>query len=134
MNATRPASCAVCAFVRQGEEARHHCHRRAPSPSTEEFAVVYWPRVRPTSRCGQGAVRVEGGLGILECGRCLHWVQPGGQPIAPDQRWGRSVEWWSETGLCTHGAPTPTSDEPYLDTEWKVTHIREGCGDGEPSG
>src|SRR6059058_3446180 len=98
-----PASCAVCVFF-LGE--RGHCRRHSPSPGHEEFELVFWPKVRAADRCGQGASisNIEA-PGVTLCQACVHWHQPGSEPVNPDYRKGLSVEWWAESGYCTRSAP-----------------------------
>ena len=124
-----PTSCAACVFH---PAPGGHCFRRAPAPGLDEFQLVFWPKVHPDDRCGDGAAVTDGdGPGLVACQTCAYWHQPGGQPVKPDYRNGLSVEWWAESGFCTKSAPVPSSKEDHRRTHWKVTHAAYRCGDGE---
>lgn len=122
-----PQNCAACVFYPPGQT----CRRHAPSPGTEEFDLVYWPRVSPTSRCGSGAAATDGeGPGIVLCQACVHWYQPPGG-IKPYTRQGKSVGWWTEAGWCQRFAPSPSSENDRK-VYWKATNgLADGCGDGQ---
>lgn len=132
-DAPLPSSCAACVFWLRGtaEKEGAKCHRHAPSPGQDEFEPVFWPTVRADDRCGQGAASADAqGPGVALCKDCMHWHQPGDQPVRPDYRRGLPAKWWAETGYCTRTAPTPSTDEDRR-TFWRVTHAGQGCGDGE---
>jgi hypothetical protein len=105
------------------------CRRHAPGIGFEELELTYWPLVKATDRCGAGQV-VDDGTETTSCARCLHWFQPGGQPISPKYRQGKSVEWWEQSGYCTRFAPGPSNDHSRQ-AYWRVTHSADRCGDGE---
>ncbi len=122
-----PQNCAACVY----RPPDGTCRRHAPSPGTEAFELVYWPKVKPTDRCGSGAAAGEGdGPGVIACQSCVHWYQPGGVGIKPDYRQGRPAEWWASSGYCTRFAPSPSSENDRK-TMWRVTSAVEGCGDGQ---
>ena len=125
-----PQNCAACVYYPTGKT----CQRHAPSPGTEAFELVYWPRVKPADRCGSGAAVGNGdepdAPGVVACQACIHWYQPGGAGIKPDYRQGRPVEWWASSGYCTRFAPSPSSENDRK-TMWRVTSAIEGCGDGQ---
>lgn len=122
-----PQNCAACVYYPPGGT----CRRHAPSPGTEAFELVYWPKVKPIDRCGSGAAAGDGdGPGVVRCETCIHWFQPGGVGIKPDYRQGRSVEWWASSGYCTRFAPSPSSENDRK-TMWRVTSAIDGCGDGQ---
>lgn len=121
-----PSSCAACAFF-----TASLCRRHAPSTTEEELQFVEWPKVAPAARCGSGALQEEGKPPlIVRCEVCIHWFQPGGQPIKPEYLRSHSREWWEHSGFCTRFAPSPSS-EPDRKVFWKVTHAEDSCGDAE---
>jgi hypothetical protein len=123
-----PARCAACVYR---SAASSFCQRHAPQPAEDEFELAHWPRVRPTDRCGAGASVTDGsGPSIVRCETCIHWLQPGDEPIRPDYRKGLPAEWWEKSGICTRFAPGPSSDEERR-VFWRVTHATAGCGDGQ---
>lgn len=124
---TLPATCADCVYhVTVGRL----CRRHAPGPTTETCEITRWPVVRPTSRCGAGAAVGDGdGPGPVQCGWCVHWLQPDGQGVIPDYPQGFPRAWWEQSGYCTRHAPSPSAEEDRL-TEWRVVHVHDACGDG----
>lgn len=130
-DAPLPTSCELCVFFGSADAI---CRRHAPAPGHEEFELVFWPRVGRQDRCGQGAALTNGeGPSVTMCQDCIHWLQPGGEPIRPDYRKGLPAEWWAESGYCTRTAPVPSSDEGRRGF-WKTTHAEQGCGEGEGEG
>jgi len=122
-----PQNCAGCVYYPPSGT----CQRHAPSPGTEAFELVYWPKVKPIDRCGSGAAAGDGdGPGVVRCETCIHWFQPGGVGLKPDYRQGRTVEWWASSGYCTRFAPSPSSENDRK-TLWRVTSADQGCGDGQ---
>lgn len=119
-------SCRDCAFY---QPSVSRCRRHAPGLGFEELELTYWPLVKPTDRCSDSA-EITDGTDTVSCGRCIHWLQPGGVGIQPDYRQGFSVEWWERAGYCTRYAPTPSNDEQRR-AWWRVTHTSDRCGDGE---
>ena len=124
-----PTSCGGCVFWLHGE-VRSHCLRHAPGAGELEQELVHWPPVREDDCCGAGDAGDEPKPPqVVACGSCLHWRQPGGEPVQPTVRQGRSVEWWRETGYCVRFAPSPSTEERRR-THWRVTNAAQGCGDG----
>ena len=128
---TLPATCAVCKLHSAEGPDGSQCCAHAPSPTDTEFVLVSWPRIKITDRCGSGISIGEDEGGIVPCGRCMHWWQPGEKPLEPAYRQGKGREWWSGTGLCTRYAPSPAHGTSSKGTFWTVTHETQGCGDGE---
>ena len=123
-----PASCAECAFF---DTTFTLCRRHGPNPGEVEHEFVHWPKVKPSARCGVGAaVGEQDSPSLIPCQECVHWLQPDGQPVAPEFRQGRPVEWWSRSGYCTRFAPSPSAEESRP-VHWRVTHGDEACGDGQ---
>lgn len=124
-----PRSCEGCVFHKASSGLR--CHHRAPSPGDDELQIAHWRPIKPTDRCGAGAVfGNKDGLCITDCEDCVHWFVPEGG-LKPGALWGKSREWWTEAGICTAISPSPGPDEKRH-TFWPVTHARDGgCGDGE---
>lgn len=126
-----PANCAQCVFRPATPAPGGVCRRHAPSPGHEEHELVYWPPVRATDRCGDGASVMDGqGPGVVACRICDHWLQPDGRGIQPDYDQGLPAAWWAESGYCTRRAPSPSTEDDR-ETHWRVTHAEEGCGDGQ---
>ena len=122
-----PQNCAGCSYFAIDDL----CRRHAPSPGTEAFELVHWPKVKKVDRCGSGAAATNGeGPGITRCESCIHWFQPNGTGLTPHSRQGRSVEWWASSGYCTRFAPSPSSENDRK-TSWRVTWAADGCGDGQ---
>lgn len=122
-----PASCADCAYH---VTAGRLCRRHAPGPTAETYEITRWPVVRFSSRCGSGAAVGDGdGPGPVQCAWCVHWLQPDGQGVVPDHKQGLQKEWWEQSGYCTRYAPSPSAEEGRQ-TEWRVVHSQDACGDG----
>lgn len=122
--------CAECVFFGAGA-VDGLCRRHAPSPGAEEFEIVYWPKVKPDDRCGHSAAITDGtGPAAVRCETCIHWYQPGDEPVQPDYRQGLSAEWWARSGFCTRNAPAPSPEEDRR-AFWRITHADAACGDGD---
>lgn len=119
-----PDNCGGCGYHLA---ATSECRRHGPQPSTDKDNVLaFWNLTRETDRCSAGTTTKT----ITHCGDCLHWYQPGGQPLNPRFRQGLSAEWWADSGLCAAFPPGATIDKGRW-VFWRVTHASAGCGDGE---
>lgn len=86
-----PDDCGTCLYW---QEPGGLCQRHAPGPGQHRQEIAFWPVTARTDRCGSGSDGDDPEAARVACGRCIHWHQPGGEPMPPAERRGIAPDGW----------------------------------------
>jgi hypothetical protein len=123
-------SCNQCACWANLNQRDGTCRRHAPNTSDTMDEVAHWPLTHKGNQCGEGIVAASAPPPSVTCRSCVFWHAPPDGGLDPYGRRDQLSEWWKHAGHCTRFSPRPSSN-PGDRAFWRVTHVTDGCFDGE---
>ena len=122
--------CEDCAFWTDVKERSGICRRHAPGTREGTDEVAHWPLTHRGEGCGEGARARADGETLIKCETCIFWRKPPPGGLKPYSRRDQLGDWWANAGHCVRFAPRPSGSLGYRPF-WPVTHMTDGCRDGE---
>jgi hypothetical protein len=129
-SASHVVYCENCVFWMDVNERSGVCRRHAPKTSETIDEVTHWPVTHREDQCGEGRLAHAEGDRPITCEMCRFWRKPPPGGLKPYSRRDQLSEWWTKAGHCVRMAPRPSASLGYR-AFWPVTHMTDGCCDGE---